>query len=140
MSLRLQHAQRRLRQLSLPAKEMNQQKIERTQFEPKIPNWLTDEQKKKQNQHARVGHQQTPLFQRGSGQFSITFPEPAGAPAAGKSPERVAQIFQTRRNQFLLAGKTQIQSEQKFFPQSAAPGAALQFQPQLCRRIKAAAQ
>src|SRR5581483_5389028 len=119
MSFRPQQAQRCLRQFPLPAKEMNQQKIERTQFEPKIPSRLTDEQKKKQNQHPRVRHQQAPLFQRGSGQFSIAVSKPAGAAAPKGSLERVAQIFQTRCKQFLLAGKIEVQNEQELFPKSA---------------------
>ena len=48
--------QQRFSHFFLAKQKVNEQHIQRDKLEPKVINRLAEEQKEKQNQHARVGH------------------------------------------------------------------------------------
>src|SRR6266508_1865029 len=56
----------------LAKQEINEQQIERNQLKPEVINWLADEQKRKQDQHPDIRHQQSPPLEHRAGQISIT--------------------------------------------------------------------
>src|SRR5260370_22906776 len=64
--------QQRVDHVFLTDNQIDEQCIERDEFEPKVPNRLADKQERKQNQQAYVGHQQSPPLKRWTGQTSIS--------------------------------------------------------------------
>src|SRR3984893_18251714 len=63
--------QKRTRHSFLANDQENQEKIERAKLEPEIPARPIDEQKEKKEKHARVGHQEAPQSQQGTGRGAI---------------------------------------------------------------------
>ena len=63
--------QQRFGHFFLAKQEINEQHIERDQLKPEVINWLADEQKRKQDQHPDIRHQQSPPLEHRAGQISI---------------------------------------------------------------------
>src|SRR5438094_7571033 len=68
--------QQRVGHIFLTDNQIDEQRIERDEFEPEVPNRLADKQERKQNQHAYVGHQQSPPLERWASQTFISRLQP----------------------------------------------------------------
>src|ERR1700682_3916112 len=111
----------RLRHLFLLKNEIDQEDVEGGELEPKVPNRLANKQKKKEQKHSRVRHQQSPPPERRPGRIAKSRLQRTGNLVREIALDRLVQPFQAGRKHLLLAGEIQIQGEQKFVPGFGPP-------------------
>src|SRR5206468_10402101 len=114
------HFQQRFGHVFLADNQIDEQQIKRDEFKPEIVNRLADEQEGKQYQHPGICHQEAPPPERRAGQISIARRQPVRNFAAELLAGYIAQLFQVRREHFLLASKVQIQCEEELVPRFGA--------------------
>src|SRR5229473_531534 len=73
---RRRELEQRSRQSFLLKNEIDEKDVERAELEPKVPNRPADEQKKKEQKHSRVRHQQSPPFEHRLGRIMISRLQP----------------------------------------------------------------
>src|SRR5205807_6895855 len=72
--------EQRLRHPFLLKNEIDQEEVKDGELEPKVPNRLANKQKKKEQKHSRVRHQQSPPSEHRPGRIAISRFSPADAP------------------------------------------------------------
>src|SRR6266404_7895680 len=103
--------EQRLRHPFLLKNEIDQEKVKDGELEPKVPNRLASKQKKKEQKHSRVRHQQSPPSEHRPGRIMISRLEPIGNLVRKIARDRLVQPSKAGRKHLLLPGKIQIQRE-----------------------------
>ena len=101
----------RSRQFLLLKNEIEQKEVEHAELEPKVPNRPAHEQKKKEQKHSRVCHQQSPPSEHRPRRIMISRLEPTGNLVRKIARDRLVQPSQAGRKHLLLPGEIQIQRE-----------------------------
>src|SRR5467141_828426 len=102
-------------------KQIDESKIKEAHLEPKVPNRLANQQKQKEQEHARVGHEQSPPNEHWPGKLAITIPQPKWNFLWKRALDQLMQTPQAGREKLLLRRKIQIEREQNFLPRLIAP-------------------
>src|SRR5713101_1870478 len=113
---RRRELEQRSRQSFLLKNEIDEKEVEHAELDPKVPNRPANEQKKKEEKHSRVRHQQSPPFEHRPGRITISRLQPNWNFAWKIAPDRLVQPFQAGREHLLLPGENQIQREQTLIP------------------------
>ena len=100
--------EQRSRQSFLLKNEIDEKEVEHAELEPKVPNRPADEQKKKEQEHSRVRHQQSPPSEHRPGRIMISRLQPNWNFAWKVAPDRLVQPFQAGREHLLLPSEIQI--------------------------------
>ena len=113
--------EQRLRHPFLLKNEIDQEEVKGGDLEPKVPNRLANKQKKKEQKHSRIRHQQSPPSERRPGRIVKSRLQRTGNLIREIALDRLVQPFQAGRKHLLLPREIQIQGEQKFVPRFGPP-------------------
>src|SRR6267143_6161874 len=83
-----------LRHPFLLKNEIDQEEVKGGELKPKVPNGLANKQKKKEQKHSRVRHQQSPPPEPRSGRIAISRLQRTGNLVREISLDRLVQPFQ----------------------------------------------
>ena len=102
---RRRELEQRLRQSFLLKDEIDEEEVKRAELEPKVPNRPADKQKKEEQKHSRVRHQQPPPPEHRPGRIAISRLEPTRNLVRKIAPDHLVQPFQAGRELLLLPGQ-----------------------------------
>src|SRR6266480_747651 len=121
----------RAQSVSVLPEQIDEEKIEQADLYPKVPNRPTNQQKEKEQQHARIGHEQSPPSEEWPGKLAISIPQPKRNFLRKRALGHLMQTLQAGREKLLLRCKIQIEREQNFLPRLIGPTQTLEFASQL---------
>src|SRR5438552_17924087 len=106
--------EQRLRHPFLLKNEIDQEEVKDGELEPKVPNGLANKQKKKEQKHSRVRHQQSPPSEHRPGRIAISRLQRTGNLVREIEFVRIVQTFTAGRTPLLLLGAIKIIIEHNF--------------------------
>src|SRR5207245_10328112 len=101
----------RAQSVSLLPEQIDEEKIEQADLYPKVPNRPTNQQKEKEQQHARIGHEQSPPSEEWPGKLAISIPQPKRNFLRKRLLGHLMQTLHAGSEKLMLRSKVQLERE-----------------------------